>query len=159
MTNKTHTNIVLLSILILGFIIILLVEENIKLRCAVPRLKAANGGNMGRDRIAGEDKLYNNIEYDTGVPKKLLQTGGIIENSGNFLEFGIKRLPEYCLKYPIDEWQVRAAARIYTQEAFKLILSDKKLFKRYCRDLAARYCKNNKQYGGLMIEIYEAVSK
>jgi hypothetical protein len=75
-------------------------------------------------------------------------------------EFGVKRIPEYIMKgYPVDEWQSRAAARIYTQEAFKFILSDPVYFGLYCEKLGERYCKHNRNYGKTMKVTYNNLTE
>lgn len=99
-------------------------------------------------------KDFSIISENTGVPLQILNTGYKIEQGSDFIDFGVHRLPEYVLKYPVDEWQARAAARIYTQVAFNYIMIDPKRLKEFCEMLAKRYCPENKKYAENFEVIY-----
>ena len=99
-------------------------------------------------------KDFSVVSENTGVPLQILNTGYAIEQGSNYIDFGVHRLPEYVLKYPLDEWQARSAARIYTQVAFKYILSDKNRLKEFCEILTKRYCPENKKYAENFEVIY-----
>jgi hypothetical protein len=144
-----------IAVIVLAFALVYFAVDNFKLKTAYERYAISNGHNIGKERIKACKNLYSNISFDTGVPTEFLQSGGIAENVGNLFEFGVKLVPQFILKgYPVDEWQPRAAARIYTQEAFKFILSDPVRFAEYCGRLGQRYCSHNKKYGDTLKIVY-----
>lgn len=139
----------------------LLSTENANLKNAMEKYKVANGGNIGRDRIKINHDIYNNIEFETGVPKELLQSFGIYENLADNYAFGIKRIPTFIIiKHSVNEYQPRALARIMTQEAFLYIMAKEETRKAFLIQLTERYCKSNKQYGRELDKIYcEVINK
>ncbi len=111
---------------------------------ALERYQISNGKNIGRVRLQAFPYLYENIEHDTGTPRKIVLAVGVHENLGDVFSHGVKKVPDTFPKYyPIEEWQGRACARIATQEAFAFILSDEGMRKAYFDRLGKRYCPNN----------------
>jgi hypothetical protein len=111
---------------------------------ALERYQISNGKNIGRTRLQNFPYLYENIEHDTGTPRKIILAVGIHENLGDVFSHGVKKVPDTFPKYyPVEEWQGRACARIATQEAFAFIMSDEGMRKAYFDRLGKRYCPNN----------------
>jgi hypothetical protein len=105
----------------------------------------ANGKNIAWQKVKQYPKMYLNLENEIGIPKKILQSIKSHENGSTVIEFGVKKIPiEVIEKENPEEWQARAAAKIAIQEAFKLILSDKKLQSEYFKVLGSRYCNHDK---------------
>ena len=132
--------------------------ENANLKNAMQKYKVAN---VGRERIKLNSNLYSNVEFETGVPKELMQSFGVYENLADNYAFGIKAIPSFIiLKYGVNEYQPRALARIMTQEAFSFILRDEPTRKAFLKQLTERYCKTNRNYGKELDKIYcEVINK
>ena len=149
-----------LGVVLFVLTLVYLSTENANLKNAMQKYKVANGGNVGRERLAKCPTLYSNIEYETGVPKELMQSLGVYENLADNYAFGIKRIPAFIImKYGANEYQPRALARIMTQEAFEFIMTSEVTRKAYFKQLTERYCKTNTQYGRELNKIYCEVMK
>ena len=120
----------------------------------------AKGQERGYAKIKEYPSLYKNIELEIGTPCYLLQAIKAHENASELIDFGVKTIPTAVLKLDPEEWQPRAAAKIVNEEAFKLILSDKKIAEKYFMQLVDRYCyRDRDNWARNVRSVFQELSK
>ena len=63
-------------------------------------------------------------------------------------EFGILRIPgDIQKKYNVNEWQSRAAWRIFYEEALSYIFANDYMLKAYLKAMGKRWCHNDPNWG------------
>ena len=163
MSEKSERLIVALVIVAVACLITMFVavsesnkqrDENAYLKTSWSKFTVANGGNVGKGRALRHE--YQWVSAETGVPEALINAVQIHENMGTGFEFAVKKLYPGITDHKPCEWQARAAAHIFTYEAFEMILKDPKLRAEYFKILGARYCGTHRgDWAASVKAIYE----